>query len=522
MQDEPLPSAAEVALMQRGAEILSGRPPLFDDAATRSGSFGLVGGSSVQRIEVRDGAAVEQARGRRWVARHTMVVTVSSLVLCLLVGCLLLADVGRPAQMEGFLSGGAAREDALLSGAMQKKSAAAGRLAKLAQTWPSDHAPPIPGNARAATVEESRKQTTVEPQLAAKPDLAKPTLKVVEAKPLQSLAKNTAVATAKIVKPKPAVKFVKSEAPAPKAAVVKPAAAPPRPTVPTQAKVAPPMHKPVQQGPPQQEYVQQPYQQMPYPYAQQPAQYQQYAPQYVQQGYQYPAQQLHAAPAYQQPMQYPQEYQQAPPQFAQQQPGYAPQNTLYQAPQPAYGYPQQAPQAYSPQYAYNGYPQPPQYAMPQQPQQEQQMAQALPQQRQVVQQQQQVVQQQPAQAQQPVQAQQQQPAAPAAVLQAAPKQVLSLKPALPKVETIKQLQEQVQQQAMPQMTAQLPAASQKLSLQQRLVASLPPSVQKEAAVAQPTGPSPMLVDGSAADTASLQQQAGQKVILLMSALCPWP
>jgi hypothetical protein len=133
-----------------------------------------------------------------------------------------------------------------------------------------------------------------------------------------------------------------------------------------------------------------------------------------------------------------------------------------------------------------------------------------------------VVQQQPAQAQQPVQAQQQQPAAPAAVLQAAPKQVLSLKPALPKVETIKQLQEQVQQQAMPQMTAQLPAASQKLSLQQRLVASLPPSVQKEAAVAQPTGPSPMLVDGSAADTASLQQQAGQKVILLMSLLCPWP
>jgi len=120
-----------------------------------------------------------------------------------------------------------------------------------------------------------------------------------------------------------------------------------------------------------------------------------------------------------------------------------------------------------------------------------------------------VQQQQPAQAPQQVQVQQQEPAPAAAAAQAAPQQVLAVKPALPTHETIKQLQEQVQQQAMPQMKAQLPPL-QKQSLQQRLVASLPPSVQKEAEVAQPAGSSPMLVDGSAADTASLQQQAGQK------------
>jgi hypothetical protein len=68
---------------------------------------------------------------------------------------------------------------------------------------------------------------------------------------------------------------------------------------------------------------------------------------------------------------------------------------------------------------------------------------------------------------------------------------------MPQVLTVKQLQHQVQTQ----------------SLGQQLVASLPPAVQQQQQAAQLAagGPSPMMVDGSAADTASLQAQAGQQV-----------
>lgn len=161
--------------------------------------------------------------GKRWAARHMLVMTVSSLVLCLLVGSLLLMDVGDQALapgVKGFLSGGAAREDLLLSGAGARKSAAVQRLAQKRSMWPSDNAPPLPGNARAAAVERAaKKQAVSEPQLASAP------LKVVEATPLQSLAKATAIATAKIVRPKPAVNFVKAVEPVVKAAAPKPAAA---------------------------------------------------------------------------------------------------------------------------------------------------------------------------------------------------------------------------------------------------------------------------------------------------------
>ena len=501
-EEEPI-TAAQVALIQRGAEILSARPPLADEAAaTRSGSFGLVGGSSVRRVELTEGMSMQSpAHRERWAARHMLVVTASSLALLLLIGCVMLADVASPAQVEGFLSGGASREDALLSGASLKKTAAAARLAKLAQTWPSDNVPPIPGNARAAKVEESAsKQSNVMPELA-----AKPVLKVVEAKPLQSLAKTTAVATAKVVVPKPAVKVVKSQPPTPKAkAVEKSPAVTAKPTVLKPAEVKPkaaPAKQPVSQAavPQEQQYVQepqeQPYQQPQYAYGQQPPRYQ-------------------APPQYMQPQGYapPQDTRyQAPPQYMQPQ-GYAPQNTLYQAPQPVYyGYPpqQQGPPQYA--YSYNGYEQPAQYAMPQTqpPPQQLMQPQSLPQQ----------LMQPQSLPQQTVQAQQHPPhAQQSGAAPAAPKQALSVKPAsMPKVETTKQLQEQVQQEALPQMQAQLPQQPpQKQSLQQRLVASLPPSVQQQAQVVQQTGPAPMLVDGSAADTASLQQQAGQQVVVCVN------
>ena len=74
---------------------------------------------------------------------------------------------------------------------------------------------------------------------------------------------------------------------------------------------------------------------------------------------------------------------------------------------------------------------------------------------------------------------------------------------LPQVETVQQLQQQVQQQS--------------------LAASLPPAVaqQQQAAVqAAAAAAPPLLVDGSAADTASLQAQAGQMVCLCVSvSLC---
>jgi len=121
--DEPI-TAAQVALLQRGAEILSSRPPVFQEPNIASRSFGLIGGSNVKAMPPKN---------QRWAARHMLVVTTSSLVLCLLVGSLLLMDVGDQAPgLESFLAGGASREDALLSGTVQKKSAATARLAQLA------------------------------------------------------------------------------------------------------------------------------------------------------------------------------------------------------------------------------------------------------------------------------------------------------------------------------------------------------------------------------------------------------
>jgi hypothetical protein len=100
LDDDEGISSAQVALMQRGMEILSSRPPVADEAAaTRSGSV-LVGGSRMQPMEdMREEAAVRG--GKRWAARHMMVMTVSSLVLCLLVGSLLLMDVGNQALVPG-------------------------------------------------------------------------------------------------------------------------------------------------------------------------------------------------------------------------------------------------------------------------------------------------------------------------------------------------------------------------------------------------------------------------------------
>jgi len=158
-------------------EILNSRPPLADEAATRS-TFALFGGSSVEQVDWKE----DRDRKRGWGARRTLAVTVSALVLCLLVGSMLLMDVSDQALVpgvEGFLSGGAAREDALLSGATAK-AAAAQRLAVKASAFQSKPAPA---------------------QM----------LKVVEATPLTSLgAKSMKVATAKIVVPKPAVKFIKA------------------------------------------------------------------------------------------------------------------------------------------------------------------------------------------------------------------------------------------------------------------------------------------------------------------------
>ena len=248
-------TAAQVQLMQRGVEILSSRPPLGDEAATRSGSV-LACGSRMQTIVLG-----EEERGREtrrwWTARHMLVVTASSLVLCLLVGSLLLMDVSDQALapgIEGFLSGGAAREDALLSGSVQKKTAAAKRLASLAQRsmWPSDHAPPIPGNARAAKVEAAAKKAPLASQLA-----QKPAMKVVEATPLTSLAKASAVATAKIVVPKPAVTVVKAPAKSASVKATKPAANPPVHVAAAKpARIAAPKAFPMPQQPAQAQYAQ--------------------------------------------------------------------------------------------------------------------------------------------------------------------------------------------------------------------------------------------------------------------------
>lgn len=183
-----------------------------------------------------------------------------------------------------------------------------------------------------------------------------------------------------------------------------------------------------------------------------------------------------------------------------------------QQPQVAYPPQQQMPQQqvasqqtleYAPQYVQE----PPQYVPQPQPQQlaypvqgEQQQAQAPPQQLEPL---------------QPAQPQAVQPAMTAPVpmvVRAEPKQALSLKPlamvrtsGLPQVESIAQLQAQVQKQ----------------SLGQRLAGSLPPAVLKQQQVAQQqataAGASRMLVDGSAADTASLEAQAGQQVT---RHLCP--
>ena len=352
--------------MQRGAEILSSRPPMGgrDEAATRS--VGLA--SHVYPMDPRE-SGIDHAslRGnKRWAARHIFVVTASSLVLCLLVGSLVLMDVSNEALapgVEGFLSGGVgSREDALLSGTVQKKSKAVALLAKLAQRsmWPSDNAPPIPGNARAAAVERGvAKQSLIKPQLA---------LKMVEASPLKSLAKTQAVAIAKIVVMKPAVKMVKTAEPvlaqvvtaatpanAQKPVVSKPEVAAKKASVklaaakkvaaakkmsavkPSASTAAAPVaaahtHSKIQQQFPQQqqyEYTQQKQQptEQPYayqqqqPYVYQPPQYMAqpgYAPPqqqlYVQPGqqaYMYPAQQMAYAaapyPTYQQPAQYAQQ-----------------------------------------------------------------------------------------------------------------------------------------------------------------------------------------------------------------------
>ena len=192
MADDEGISTAQVALMQRGMEILNSRPPLADEAATRS-SFALFGGSCVQQVDWKE----DCERKRGWGARRTLAVTVSALVLCLLVGSMLLMDVSDQALVpgvEGFLSGGAAREDALLSGATAK-AAAAQRLAVKASAFQSKPAP--------AQI-----------------------LKVVEATPLTSLgAKSMKVATAKIVVPKPAVKFIKAGEPVLSKVMAKPALA---------------------------------------------------------------------------------------------------------------------------------------------------------------------------------------------------------------------------------------------------------------------------------------------------------
>jgi len=177
-----------------------------------------------------------------------------------------------------------------------------------------------------------------------------------------------------------------------------------------------------------------------------------------------------------------------------------------QQPRVAYPPQQQMPQQqvapqqileYAPQYAQE----PPQYAPQPRPQQLAYPAQGEPQQAQA-----------PPQQLEPLQPAQPQAAQPAMtapvpmVVRAEPKQALSLKPlamvrtsGLPRVESIAQLQAQVQKQ----------------SLGQRLAGSLPPAVLKQQQVAQQqataAGASRMLVDGSAADTASLEAQAGHQV-----------
>jgi len=345
-----------------------------DEAATRSDGLA----SHVYPMDPWE-SGVDHASlraNKRWAARHIFVVTASSLVLCLLVGSLLLMDVSNEALapgVEGFLSGGVrSREDALLSGTVQKKSKAVALLAKLAQRsmWPSDNAPPIPGNARAAAVERGvAKQALIKPQLlklALKMVEASPlALKMVEASPLKSLAKTQAVAIAKIVVMKPAVKMVKTAEPvlaqvvtaakpadAQKPVVTKPKVAAKKASVklaaakkvasakkisavkPSASTAAAPVaaahtHSKIQQQFPQQqqyEYMQQKQQPTEQPYAyqqQQPYIYQ--PPQYMaqagyvppqqqlyvqpgQQAYTYPAQQMAYAaapyPTYQQPAQY--------------------------------------------------------------------------------------------------------------------------------------------------------------------------------------------------------------------------
>ena len=71
----------------------------------------------------------------------------------------------------------------------------------------------------------------------------------------------------------------------------------------------------------------------------------------------------------------------------------------------------------------------------------------------------------------------------------------------------------------PTADRQLQQQVQKQSLGQRIEASLPPAVQQQQQAAQQAAgqPSPMMVDGSAADTASLQAQAGQQVTMHQAA-----
>jgi hypothetical protein len=473
-------TVAQVSLLQRGMDILSSRPVLSDDGAARSASL------DINEAGVQTGE--RKVRGKK--ARHLTVVLASALGLCLLVGSVLLMDAGdQLSAVEGFLEHGPNRGDALLSGTVGKKAAAAHRLAVLAQQPGIKvvEARPLQSLAKVSAVAEAQVETKGKSKMikAAGP---------IASKIVTHAEEKASVPTAKIVPAKPSVPrasamkaAVHKAAAAKVSAVTWPRPAPVAPRVATQASVAP-QQRAAMYAATQQLQIQQ----------QGAAQY--YAPQ---------AQQQYGNAAY---YAYPQEEQQyyqpqyaAPPQ----------QQGMYPQPQPLYQYPQQ--QLY--------------YQQPQQV---------------------------PMYAQQPViynQAQQpamQMQAAPTPMLQAqqptpmlqAPTPMLQAQQPVPPVQLEAQAKQPMKQETMlqdptqsaaPKLSAPKPAAQPKAlssiprvspqpvqqtenqapkdQLTQRLVASLPPAIQQQNAAAERLassgGASPMLVDGHAADTASLKAQAQQ-------------